>query len=117
MILIQGDEAHEDRMSKEDMGKLMGEFAAHRKAMIEAGVFRAGEALMPTRTATTIRVRGGKRITTDGPFAETKEQLGGFYILECKDLDEAMAWASQTPSATYASVEIRPIMEIPSSGA
>jgi hypothetical protein len=113
MILIQGDEAHEDRLSKEEMGKLMGAFAAHRKEMIAAGVFRAGEALMPSRTATTIRVRDGKRIATDGPFAETKEQLGGFYILDCKDLDEAMSWATKTPSATYASVEVRPILEIP----
>jgi hypothetical protein len=76
----------------------------------KAGVYKGGAGLMPTAMATTVRVRGGKPLTTDGPFAETKEQLGGLYILDCKDLDEAIAWASRIPSVGRGSVEIRPIM-------
>ncbi len=114
MLLIQGDEAHESTMTPAELGALYGGFAAHKQAMIAANVFIAGEALKPTSTATTVRVRGGKRVTTDGPYAETKEQLGGFYVLECKDLDDALGWAAKIPSVTYASVEVRPILEIAS---
>ena len=70
----------------------------------------AGDPLEPTATATTVRVRGGKTESTDGPFAETKEQLGGYYILDCKDLDEAIAYAARIPTAAFGSVEVRPIM-------
>lgn len=76
-----------------------------------AGVYLGGEALQPTSTATTVRKQGGKVLTTDGPFAETKEQLGGFYMLECKDLDEALRWAAEVPSVGRGPVEVRPIME------
>ena len=109
MVLIQGDEAYESRMTKEELGKLMAEFGAHRKAMVEAGVFKSGEPLMPSRTATTIRIRDGKRITTDGPFAETKEQLGGYYVLECDNIDEALTYAAKIPAAEHGSVEVRPV--------
>ena len=78
-----------------------------------AGKYLGGEALLPTETATTVRVRDGKTITVDGPFAETKESLGGFYLIEAADLDEAIAWAAKIPSAPHGSVEIRPIMDIP----
>jgi hypothetical protein len=76
-----------------------------------SGCYRGGEALQPTSTATTVRVKNGKTLTTDGPFAETKEQLGGFYLVDCKDLDEALKWAAQIPSADRGPVEVRPIME------
>jgi hypothetical protein len=76
-----------------------------------SGAFVAGEALHPTASATTVRVRNGKRVVTDGPFAETKEQLGGFYIVDCKDLDEALKWAEKIPSAGRGPVEVRPIMD------
>jgi len=76
-----------------------------------AGVLRGGEALQPTATATTIRVRDGQRSTTDGPFIETKEALGGYYVLDCADLDEAIAWAARIPGASHGAVEIRPIFE------
>jgi hypothetical protein len=76
-----------------------------------AGVNRGGEALQPTSTATTVRVRDGKTVTTDGPFAETKEQLGGYYLFECKDLDEAIQWAAKIPGAKFGSIEVRPIWE------
>ena len=77
----------------------------------EAGVIKSGEALQPTHTATTVRVRDGKLATTDGPFAETKEQLGGFYLLDCPNLDDAIAWAAKIPGAKNGCVEVRPIME------
>ena len=75
------------------------------------GKLRGGHALQPTKTATTVRVREGKPLVTDGPFAETKEQLGGFYLLEAKDLDEAIAIAGKIPAARYGTIEIRPIMK------
>ena len=77
------------------------------------GIFQAGEALEPTNTATTVRVRDGRTITTDGPFAETKEFLGGFYLLECSDLDEAIDLAAKIPAVERGSIEIRPIWELP----
>jgi hypothetical protein len=76
----------------------------------ERKLYVAGEALHPTTSATTVRVRDGKALTTDGPFAETKEQLGGFYLLDCKDLDEAIEYAAKIPGASHGSVEIRPIV-------
>lgn len=78
--------------------------------MTEAGVLVGGQALEPISTATTVRVRGGERMITDGPFAETKEQLGGFYLVDCADLDEAIEWAARIPSGEFGSIEVRPIM-------
>ena len=86
-------------------------YEAFGKAATEAGVIRGGDALQPTSTATTVRVRNGATETTDGPFAETKEQLGGYYELDCKDLDEAIHWAAQIPGASAGCVEVRPVME------
>lgn len=79
---------------------------------IDAGVMAGGEALMPVETATTVRVRGGKTETMDGPFAETKEQLGGYYMLDCKDLDEAIKYAAMIPVHDFGSVEVRPVMDL-----
>jgi hypothetical protein len=76
-----------------------------------SGCYVSGEALLPTSTATTVRKQGDKVLTTDGPFAETKEQLGGFYLVDCKDLDEALKWAAEIPSVGRGPVEVRPIME------
>jgi hypothetical protein len=94
----------------EVMGKVLAEYNAFSKAMNDAGANLGGEALQPTVTATTVRVRDGKVVTTDGPFAETKEGLGGFYIIEASDLDEALAWAAKCPGSWYGSVEVRPVM-------
>ena len=88
----------------------MGEYVAFDAMAKKLGVFRESGKLLPTTAATTLRVRDGKTIRTDGPFAETKEQLGGFYVLECKDLDEALELAAQIPTAKTGSVEVRPIM-------
>ena len=79
----------------------------------ERGIFQAGEALEPTSTATTVQVRDGRTITTDGPFAETKEALGGFYMIDVKDLDEAIELAARIPGAQHGSIEVRPITELP----
>ena len=91
---------------------LMPEYGAFTEEVNRAGVMRAGDPLQPVGTATTVRVRNGKAATTDGPFAETKEQLGGYYILDCKDLDEATSYAAKIPSAKFGSIEVRPIMEM-----
>jgi hypothetical protein len=86
-------------------------------AMLQAkGAFKGGEALEPVTTATTVRVRDGETLMTDGPFAETKEALGGFYLIEASDLDEALALAAQCPGATYGSIEVRPVVAYDSSG-
>jgi hypothetical protein len=111
IALIYTDEAREADATPEDMQKTMAAYNAFTEAVSKAGVMDTGDALDGTNAATTVRIRDGKRQTTDGPFAETKEQLGGFYILKCKDLDEALHWASQIPAAQYGSVEVRPIME------
>ena len=89
-------------------------FAAHGvfgEAAGAAGVFAGGEGLQGTNTATVVRVRDGERLLTDGPYAETKEQIGGYYLLECKDLDDALNWASQIPEAKTGSIEVRPVMD------
>ena len=92
----------------------IGEYRAFSDSIQKAGNFVAGEALQPTGTATTVRIRDGKRLTTDGPFAETKEQLGGFYLIDAKDMDEAIAIASRIPAARNGCVEVRPIMDFSS---
>jgi hypothetical protein len=100
--------------SDEQMGQVMAEYVEFGEASRTAGVNLGGEALYDTNTATTVRVEGGKGgevITTDGPFAETKEALGGFYLLQASDLDDAIKWASQIPGAWHGRVEVRPIME------
>jgi hypothetical protein len=93
-----------------DMPILMDQYNTFTQAVQSAGVMIAGDALEPVSTATSVRVRKGKVELVDGPFAETKEQLGGYYLLECKNLDEAIHWASQIPSARYGTIEVRPVM-------
>lgn len=87
-------------------------YGVYTEQVLKAGVMKGGDALMPSTTATTVRVRNGETLTTDGPFAETKEQLGGFYLFECKDLDEAIDWAAKIPGAGHGSIEVRPIAEM-----
>jgi len=111
LLLIYGDEAAHNAMSPAELEAEMGAYWAYTNAVKEAGINLGGEALHPIATATTVRVRDGKTLTTDGPFAETKEQLGGFYLLDCKDLDDAIAWAAKIPGSHYGSIEIRPIVE------
>jgi len=92
------------------MGEVMAQYNAYTKEMTDQGVNLGGEALQPNPTATTVRVRDGNTVTTDGPFAETKEGLGGFYIIDVADLDEALAWAAKCPGAWYGTVEVRPVV-------
>jgi hypothetical protein len=91
--------------------KVMQEYWAYTQAINEAGVNQGGEALEPTSSATTVSVKDGERIVTDGPFAETREVLGGYYLLDVPDLDAALDWAARCPGAKHGKVEVRPIME------
>ena len=112
LLLIYQDEVAHSQWSEEQLGAEFAAYSALDDEFKKLGVeMKGGEALMPTNTATTVRVRNGKTLTTDGPFAETKEQLGGFYLLNCKDLDEAIKAAAKIPGAADGSIEIRPIME------
>lgn len=86
-------------------------WGAYTQALIDAGVMRGGNALKPAFAATTVRLRDGRRDVQDGPYADSKEQLGGYYIIEAKDLDEALAWAERNPAASLGAVEVRPIFE------
>jgi hypothetical protein len=113
---IYGDEAQRDAASEEDRNATSQAYGVLTQEMQEKGVLVAGEGLYPTQTATTVRVRDGERGVTDGPFAETKEQLGGFYVLDVKDLDEAIEWAAKIPGAQHGSIEIRPVMVFDEAG-
>ena len=110
LMLINKDEAKFDAMSADDRAALLGRYQAYGKKMMDAGILRSGAVLEPTRTATTVRMRGGKRVVSDGPFAETAEQVAGFAIIEVDDLDQALDWAAGHPDAEWASVEVRPIV-------
>ena len=112
LLLIYGDEPAADAPpDPAEWGRIMSEYNAFGREMGERGVLRGGEALQPTVTATTVRVRDRETLTTDGPFAETKEALGGYYLIDVKDLDEAIEVAAKLPGSWYGSVEIRPIVE------
>lgn len=110
MLLIYDNEAAAAGMSEAQGAEMMQAYAGFTNEILEKGLFHAGDPLAPTSTATTVRVRNGKTQTTDGPFAETHEQLGGYYILDCEDLDTALRYAAAIPSAKYGSVEVRPLM-------
>jgi len=111
LLMIYSDEKAGANATKEELDAWMGEYLACTEAMQKAGVRLAGEALHPTSSATTVRVQNGKKVTTHGPFAETKEQLGGYYLLDCKNLDEAIEWAAKCPGARVGSIEVRPVMD------
>ena len=113
MLLIYDREADWMNLSEAEQGKLYGEYMAFTQDIKKSGHHKAGDPLQPIATATTVRVRNGKAVTTDGPFAETREQLGGYYIVDAKDLDEATSIAARIPSARMGSIEVRPIQEIP----
>jgi hypothetical protein len=99
--------------SSQEFADLMREYMSFTEDIVRAGKFKAGDPLEPTTSATTVRVRNGKTLATDGPFAETKEQLGGYYLVEAKDLDEAISLAARIPAARTGSVEVRPIRVMP----
>jgi hypothetical protein len=112
LALIYNDESMYIEATPEQTAATFQAHGEFGQAASEAGVFNgAGDGLQPTSTATTVRVRDGERLLTDGPYAETKEQLGGYYALECKDLDEALAWAERIPEAKYGAIEVRPVID------
>ena len=113
LLLIYDEEAKWKNMSPEQSGQMFKDYGEYTRSITASGNFKAGEALQPISTATTVRVRDGKTLTTDGPFAETREQLGGFYLVEAKDLDEAIDLAARIPSSRVGTIEVRPIMPTP----
>ena len=113
LCLIYDEEKKLAGMSKSEGDAFMGEYGAFTASVKSSGHYLGGEALQPVQTATTIRSRNGKVSTTDGPFAETKEQLGGFYLVEATDLNDAIQVAARIPGARIGSIEVRPILTIP----
>jgi hypothetical protein len=110
LLLIYGNEAQKMKMNPAERKALSGEYGTYTQSIIQSGNFKAGDGLQPTTTATTVRVRDGKIMTTDGPFAETREQLAGYYLVEAKDLDAAIGMAARIPGARDGSIEVRPVM-------
>ena len=110
LLLIYRNEAELGGMTPADYQKMSAEYGVYTQSIIQSGNFKAGDGLQPTTTATTVRVRDGKTLTTDGPFAETREQLGGYYLVEAKDLDAALGMAARIPGARTGSIEVRPVM-------
>ena len=110
-LLIYANEQDWANQTEEQAQVQFQEYMAFTKDIVDRGLQKSGEALQPTATATTVRVRDGETVTTDGPFAETKEQLGGFYIIEAKDLDEAVEVAARIPDVRNGSIEVRPVMD------
>jgi hypothetical protein len=111
LCLIYDDEKQWARMSQKEAGEMNAEYFAYTEGIKASGHYLGGNALQPVSTASTVRVRNGSISTTDGPFAETKEQLGGYYLVEARDLNDAIQVASRIPAARSGSVEVRPIME------
>jgi hypothetical protein len=109
LLMIYQNEAEYAKRDAATARKTMEEYGAFTESIIQSGNFKAGDRLQPSTTATTVRVRDGKTLTTDGPFAETREQLAGYYLVEAKDLDAALAIAARIPSAKFGSIEVRPI--------
>jgi hypothetical protein len=109
LLLIYSNEAEVRALGESTLKKMSGEYMEFTKSIVQAGHFKAGDRLQPISAATTVRVRNGKTAVTDGPFAETREQLGGYYLIEAKNLDEATAIAARIPGARVGSIEVRPV--------
>jgi hypothetical protein len=117
MLLIYGDESSWEGIGDEERGQIMQAYGTFTEELRQSGSMVAGDALQPTQTATTVRVQNDETLTTDGPFAETKEQLGGYYLVEADSLDEAIEWAAKIPGARHGSIEVRPVMVFEEAGA
>ena len=116
LCLIYGSEAETSKMTPEEGATMMHDYGAFTQAIMASGHYIGGNPLLPTATATSVRVRDGKTVTTDGPFAETREQLGGYYLIESANLDEAIGIAARIPGSKFGTIEVRPIMVIPMPG-
>ena len=112
MCLIYDDEDVWNGLPEDERNALYGEYTSFTESIREGGQYVQADQLQPISTATTVRVRDGKTLVTDGPFAETKEQLGGYYVLECENIDEAIAYAAKIPTAESGSVEVRPVWQM-----
>ena len=110
LLMVYRSDAEFGKMGAEERKKVTADYGAFTQSIIQSGHFKAGDGLQPVSTATTVRVRDGKILTTDGPFAETREQLGGYYLIEAKDLDTALSIAARIPGAKDGSIEVRPVM-------
>jgi len=110
MFLIYTEESNEAQLTAAERDAMLSEYFAFSKETQAKGIYIDGDELKPTATATTLRPRNGQIATTDGPYAETKEQLGGFFILECQNMDEAVGWAAKLPGARHGSIEVRPVV-------
>src|SRR4051794_6611402 len=113
LLMIYVDESKMGDVTQADKNAMFKEYGEFTSAIIKSGHMRAGDALQPSSTATTVRVRDGKTITTDGPFAEAREQLGGYYLVEAKDLDEAIKLGARIPGARTGAIEVRPVIQLP----
>jgi hypothetical protein len=113
MLLICDEEKAWDKLSEGERKQIYGEYGQFTQQIKSSGHHLASAQLQPTSTATSVRVRNGKRVVTDGPFAETREQLGGYYLVEARDLDEAIGLAARIPSARVGTIEVRPLVEVP----
>ena len=109
LLLIYANEQDAAKLNQAELGEVLGEYRTFTESIAKSGHYKGGNRLKPTNTATTVRVRGGKRQATDGPFAETREQLGGYYLVDANDLDEAIGIAERIPTARTGSIEVRPI--------
>jgi hypothetical protein len=117
MLVLWGDEGQWADMSEEEGAAEIARWEDYSAQLIAAGAMVSGEGLQPSATSKTLRFENGERVVTDGPFAETKEQLGGFYVIECASMDEALDWAAKAPSADRGSTEVRPVMLYEDTGA
>ena len=116
LLTIYNDESGFADATPEDVQQVMAAYEAFGREVSEAGAMLGGEGLQPSSTATTVQVRDGNTITSDGPFADTREQLGGYYLLKCDDLDEAIGWAAKIPGAQNGTIEVRPVMDYEAMG-
>jgi hypothetical protein len=112
LCLIYSEEAQWPKLPKAETDRMLAEYGAFTEGIKKSGQYIRGDRLHPTSAASTVRIRNGKVSTTDGPFAETKEQLGGYYLIEAKDLNDAIQVAAKIPGARFGSIEVRPIWEM-----
>jgi hypothetical protein len=111
MLLLWGDESQWEGASQEEAAAEMGRWEDYSAQLVAAGAMVSGEGLQPSATSRTLRIENGERVVTDGPFAETKEALGGFYVIECASIEDALEWASKVPSAERGATEVRPVID------
>jgi len=112
LLIICDDPSEAANLSAEERAQVYPDYRAFTESIVRSGNFRGGDPLQPVTTATTVRIRGGKRMVTDGPFAETKEHLVGYYLIEAEDIDQAIGIAERIPSAKFGAVEVRPVLKV-----